>query len=781
MAKKNLLKFSIIMLSLLFSLITVTEVFAATVEVSLPTQLTTDTHYDRNPSVFKAIDGKWWLFFARSQTDFNGYGCDESGVPLNCDSDAYDIYYMSSTDNGATWSTETPLSECSVGKRGMDAFQDRSGKIWVFVSDPGPNSKIEYCTSDDNGATWTGPVDTGLKGSHVDALQLSNSYSSDGWIYLVYGFGGIKDAWSSDNGATWVEETIDTIGGLPKAMDVDNKLQVVYVNSGDLYYKFYDRATSSWSATQTLQSSPSLSANDPVIYKKGTGYGIFWAPWDIGTNSQWTESLTSSNGGNTWSSSKHVTDGGYGATYWWDMWPDVLVDGSNLYLFYGSEKGTDRIDGNIFMYKVDWNLANDHYEVIQTAINAATSGDTVNVAAGTYTEHVVISKPLALNGPNKNKNPNNPGRTNEAIILTDDLTNHQAILVDSFNVAINGFTVYGPNGAIKDIGAIGMTNTGPRTNVTIKYNKIYRTEGVTNWNGDGIRLDFPNDDASVTIQYNLINVGNTTMENGNNDITIADMAYTNAHRLTWVVGSADRTKILNNYFYGHSKIYLEGTGAMIDGNRFSGIWGPIEVRGSKDVVIKNNVMIDQTDVGIYVWSPKAGNSGAGLSSDISITNNKIQGMKLDPQDFTDEGTGIILGGVTNALVEKNTIMNNAGNGVVIGGEGYDHFVHTWGLAVGAYQPVNNIIRGNTISGNTLYAVKVDSTVASGSSGNAVYNNNFIDNASPQARDDGLSGAIQWDDGISRGNYWSELRYNGGYPTCYLISSTLPDPTCTNVN
>ena len=37
-------------------------------------------------------------------------------------------------------------------------------------------------------------------------------------------------------------------------------------------------------------------------------------------------------------------------------------------------------------------------KTIQGAVNKTSSGDTVNVAAGTYTENVVIPRPLTLNG-----------------------------------------------------------------------------------------------------------------------------------------------------------------------------------------------------------------------------------------------------------------------------------------------------------------------------------------------------------------------------------------------
>jgi len=373
------------------------------------------------------------------------------------------------------------------------------------------------------------------------------------------------------------------------------------------------------------------------------------------------------------------------------------------------------------------NSLTNAYSTIGSAVSAAISNDIIHVCPGTYTEQVIINKALTLKGPNFGIDPNTGTRVSEATIKTDDLFDHQAVLIEASDVTVDGFTLYGPSGGPdphpKDIGAIGLTSSGARTNVHIQYNSIFRTAGGTDWKCDGIRLDPPsNADASIYVEHNLINVGDTIQSAGNNDITLADIGYKNSPAgAAWIIGSPDRVVIKNNYLYGHSKMYIEGIGVLIDNNKFLGIWGPIEVRGSKDVVISNNEMMDQTDVAMYVWSPKTGNSGAGLCSDIIITDNFIEGMKLDPQVFTDEGTGIILGGVTNVLVTKNTIKNGAGSGVVIGGENYDHFDPNWGLAVGPYQPVNNVINYNNIFGNTLFGVRVDATVTSGTPIDAIKN------------------------------------------------------------
>jgi len=355
----------------------------------------------------------------------------------------------------------------------------------------------------------------------------------------------------------------------------------------------------------------------------------------------------------------------------------------------------------------------DAFATVGEAVDVVTAGGTVHVAGGTYTDHVVLDKAVSLIGPNAGIDPNTATRVAEATIQTDDLTNHQAVLIQSPDVTVDGFTLYGPNGTTKDIGAVGLSGAGPRTNVHVQYNRIFRTAGGSDWNCDGVRFDPPSDAAaSIYIEHNRVQVG-TTQPEGNNDISIADHGYRIAHGGTWTVGAPDRVIIRQNYLYGHGKMYIEGIGVLVDRNVFSGIWGPIEVRGAKDVVISRNQMANQYDIGVFAWSPATA-SGHGLCTDVVISGNTITGTHLDPQNFTDEGTAIVLGGVTNATVVNNVLSGNAGSGVVVGGIGYDHFYPEdigWGGGLDCgYDPVNNVIQGSDLSGNANLGVRVTAAV-----------------------------------------------------------------------
>jgi len=79
--------------------------------------LTTDTKKeDTNPTIFQTTDGVIWVVWAASE--FTPTATDE-------------LYYMTSTDNGATWSATIQLTKNTFDDTWPDALQARDFSIWI--------------------------------------------------------------------------------------------------------------------------------------------------------------------------------------------------------------------------------------------------------------------------------------------------------------------------------------------------------------------------------------------------------------------------------------------------------------------------------------------------------------------------------------------------------------------------------------------------------------------------------------------------------------------------
>ena len=675
-------------------------------EVSKAVRLTNSNFYDRNPSFFETQNGTYWLFYTEGETD-------PTTPDYNPDNDTYDIYYMTSSDNGTTWSMPSllTLSDPSPSERDVSAFQSSNGTIWVFSASgygPGSDNVIRYYTC--NGTAWNGPtlVTSGgnnVTGGHVDVLEDS---AGKIWVFyedelaLIYCMNHNGTAWSS---SVQISET-GKHGGLPRAMiDDSGVFNVVWCGwtEGGIY-----RSTSSdgvsWSTPQLILTS-SYVACDPALVQDANGtYRLFWSPWNSTTDSQWLE-VVSSLDGSTWSNSTHVTSGGYGDNYWWDMLPEAYLnpDGDML-LFYTSEVASGSFvkgDGNIWMFEVAWNLTNEHYEFIQNAINAASLDSIVIVHDGTYTEDLSIpaTKPNLEIKPNANstviiKGVQNVPATSFPLAIPN-------IEISASGVKIHGFTIESPDytsGKYSSGMIIGAANVEV-------YDNAFKVTPAANLDEISQAVQTYHKNAQPGVDVSGLSIHNNTFTHLGAGVAGYEGIYINLDEGTNTV------TVQYNQFSGNlvRAITTERSKTTISGNTIitdlapglPGGYQGINVGGANDgnvtdVSVTGNTINGSTSSKGFQYGIKLGYSSTSTFTNVGIIGNKIQMSEV----------GVLVKFSANDVkINRNNIVGNTNYGVSVTdtAETINAAYNWWGNETGPYHPVTNPSgTGDNVSDNVDY-------------------------------------------------------------------------------
>ena len=264
---------------------------------------------------------------------------------------------------------------------------------------------------------------------------------------------------------------------------------------------------------------------------------------------------------------------------------------------------------------------------IQSAINAAQSGATITVGAGTYTENVVINKPLKLTGAGV-KSIIYPA-VSKPICSGGSLCGGEAsdiILVEANNVTIKGFWLKGDNPSHTSGVVVGgedldarngiITNhlAGTYNNLTVASVKVtgvylrgmYASSGGSfNFNHDTVE-NVQAEEASIA----MFNFGGSGVFSHDRVVNANDGISAN-----WSEG----TQFLNN------TILKSGSGVHTDNN--GGFGGP-----SVADTIKENIVREckQNGYGVFVFAPY-------LSATVSA--NKITGCAVGLAAFGGAVTG----------------------------------------------------------------------------------------------------------------------------------------------
>jgi len=213
---------------------------------SIATQFTTNPANDGNPTAIQARDGKIWVFWTT----------DRDGPPGN-----WEIYYKTSSNNGASWSVDTRLTNSLRHDKRPSAMQAADGRIWVvWYSDDNPNNTDELYYNIFDG-TWWG-LDTMLTYNTWRDGEPSIIQTKDGkiWVFWTSSKTGDQEIFyktSTNNGVSWSTET-----------------QLVnYKNSEDVNpAAIQTRDTTMWVFWQADRSGSDFN----IYYKTSSNNGVSW-------------------------------------------------------------------------------------------------------------------------------------------------------------------------------------------------------------------------------------------------------------------------------------------------------------------------------------------------------------------------------------------------------------------------------------------------------------------------------------------------------------------------
>jgi cytoskeletal protein CcmA (bactofilin family) len=339
---------------------------------------------------------------------------------------------------------------------------------------------------------------------------------------------------------------------------------------------------------------------------------------------------------------------------------------NNAIQFLGSSSNVDSIlASNTFDRAVTVSGGDNIYSLIQDGVDAAAADGTVNVAAGTYVEQVVIDKNLSLLGAGSgtvveapdvlgHSVDNGYGTQHKAIISVEGGAdvNISDLTVDGLgkgnaNYAFDGIGFFNAGGTVDNVHVTGIRDGGVGGTLSGNQDGV----GVVGYNTNGTA-------RTITLENSTIDDFQKTgaaFDGGNLTVNVTDNTVTGA-------GSTGVTAQNGIQFYG-----IAGTGngtvtGTIAGNTVTGVsYAPVSNWSSTGILLIN---ADGTTV---ANNTVTGEGTGDYSNGIYISGGDVT---VQGNTVTDLGWGVVADsyyGQSNVTVENNTVT---GNGVALS-VGYD--------------------------------------------------------------------------------------------------------------
>jgi hypothetical protein len=254
-----------------------------------------------------------------------------------------EIYYMKSTDGGATWTTAKRLTWTADNSWDPAIVAGSSGKLYLvwYEETPG-NWNIYFKCSTDGGTTWT--TNKRLTWTSGDSLWPSIAVDSSGNLHVVWSHNPpsmpleIYYRKSTDGGATWTTSkrltwTAQGSEGPAIAADSSGHLHVVWYDSTpgnvEIYYKASLDGGGTWTASKRLISNSGDSYSPDIAVDSSGNPHVVWFDDTPGNREIYYKKST--DGGGTWGSAQRLTSNSADSEY-----PAIAVDTSgNPHLVWG--------------------------------------------------------------------------------------------------------------------------------------------------------------------------------------------------------------------------------------------------------------------------------------------------------------------------------------------------------------------------------------------------------------------------------------------------------------
>jgi parallel beta-helix repeat protein len=377
------------------------------------------------------------------------------------------------------------------------------------------------------------------------------------------------------------------------------------------------------------------------------------------------------------------------------------------------------------------------YTRIQDAVNAASNGDTIVVAAGIYNENVVVNKPVSLIGAGA-----------MVTIVNASNPNDHVFNITVNNVNISGFTVRGATGSNKaGINLVGANYANISNNIAnSNYYGIYlyhssgnnlTSNTVNSNNGRGIFL-YENSDSNIL-----------TNNTANSNYAGITLSYSFFNILTNNTANSNVYDGISIGFYSSRNILTNNTA---NSNNYG-----IALESSYDNILTNNTAKENNylDVRIYADSNFQCNNaventiGSGdkpikyFNNSVNLQNEILSELILCNADNSNVRNVIIEGSATkknNMLLATRTDYSNLVN--INSSNNYA------GIYL-SYYSNNNTLINNTANSNN-YGIDL----------NYYSNNNILINNTANSKDYGIYLFLSDNNAIS--NNIVNLNSNGIY-------------------